>query len=144
MHQPVPDFSKAVLDIVGLIPPGKVLAYGEIAEILEQGGPRQVGAVMAAAGSGAPWWRVVRADGRPPRGLERAAVEHYLEEGTALKTPAGALPGDPAQFRVNLERSRWNPSRPEQDALQAIHLRIEPGDVAVRAELSERDGEVAP
>ena len=42
----LPDFAESVLRIVDQIPEGMVLAYGDIAEMLGHGGPRQVGAVI--------------------------------------------------------------------------------------------------
>jgi alkylated DNA nucleotide flippase Atl1 len=60
-----PPFAQRVLDVVDQIPVGKVMAYGDIAEYLGEGGPRQVGRVMALWGGGVNWYRVVRADGTP-------------------------------------------------------------------------------
>ena len=57
------DFASRVLDVVDSIPAGKVMSYGDVAEYLGQGGPRQVGRVMALWGGGVAWWRVVHADG---------------------------------------------------------------------------------
>ena len=57
------DFADRVLDVVDAIPPGQVMSYGDIAEYLGQGGPRQVGRVMALWGGGVAWWRVIHADG---------------------------------------------------------------------------------
>src|SRR3954469_13438199 len=51
------EFAERVLDVVERIPPGRVMAYGDIAEYLGEGGPRQVGRVMALWGGGVPWWR---------------------------------------------------------------------------------------
>ncbi|HUR04803.1 MAG TPA: MGMT family protein, partial [Nonomuraea sp.] len=39
-------FAERVLDVVESIPPGMVMSYGDIAEYLGEGGPRQVGQVM--------------------------------------------------------------------------------------------------
>ncbi|CAM5715896.1 hypothetical protein SANTM175S_08339 [Streptomyces antimycoticus] len=64
------------------IPSGRVMTYGDVAEWLEEGGPRQVGRVMALYGGAVPWWRVVRADGAPLPGHELRALDHYREEGT--------------------------------------------------------------
>ena len=52
------DFAARVLDVVEAIPPGQVMSYGDIAELLGRGGPRQVGRVMSTSGGGVPWWRV--------------------------------------------------------------------------------------
>jgi alkylated DNA nucleotide flippase Atl1 len=100
-HDPadeLPEFAAAVLDVVDLVPPGQVVTYGDIAEYLGRGGPRQVGAVMATWGGAVSWWRVLRADGSPPPGHEREALSRYRSEGTPLR--AGGT-------RVDLRRARW-------------------------------------
>lgn len=101
-REPVADFAEQVLDVVDGIPPGRVMSYGDIAEYLGLGGPRQVGRVMALWGGGVAWWRVIRADGSLLPGHEREALARYREEGTPLR-PAG----DRAQFRVDMRRARW-------------------------------------
>ncbi|GAA1232005.1 MGMT family protein [Oryzihumus leptocrescens] len=97
----LPDYADAVLEVADAIPEGRVLAYGDIAEILGEGGPRQVGAVMSRYGSMTTWWRVIRASGEPPRGLEDEAIEHYRAEGTPMV--GGMLTGR----RVDMGRARW-------------------------------------
>ena len=146
MRERVLDYEEAVLDIVSLIPAGKVLTYGDIAEILEKGGPRQVGAVMSRGSADVPWWRVLRADGRPPQGLEAAAVEYYREEATALRAVASRnrRGNGSAQLRVDLSKSRWNPEPAEQRALQHIRAALEKGGPAEVPGLSEPDDGVAP
>ena len=84
------DFADRVLDVVDAIPPGQVMSYGDIAEYLGQGGPRQVGRVMSLWGGGVAWWRVIHADGSFLPGHEREALAHYREEGTPLRGPAAA------------------------------------------------------
>ncbi|MGN0116707.1 MAG: MGMT family protein, partial [Streptomyces albidoflavus] len=81
----LPPYAERVLDVAELIPPGRVMTYGDIAEWLEEGGPRQVGRVMALYGSAVPWWRVVRSDGALLPGHERRALAHYRAEGTPLR-----------------------------------------------------------
>ena len=76
-HSGPTDFASRVLDIAESIPRGKVMSYGDIAEYLGDGGPRQVGRVMALWGGGVPWWRVVHSDGRFLDGHEREALRHY-------------------------------------------------------------------
>jgi alkylated DNA nucleotide flippase Atl1 len=93
------EYAEQVLDVVDRIPPGRVMTYGDIAEYLGRGGPRQVGQVMAHWGGGVPWWRVIRADGTPPPGHEPDAFRHYRAEGTPLR-PGGA--------RVDMRRARWD------------------------------------
>jgi alkylated DNA nucleotide flippase Atl1 len=89
-------YTELVLSLVEQIPPGQVATYGDIAELVGRGGPRQVGNVMAQFGGGVPWWRVVRADGRPARPL----AEHGLKLLKADKTP---IKGD----RVDMARARF-------------------------------------
>ncbi|WP_396448347.1 MGMT family protein, partial [Actinomadura sp.] len=76
------EYAEAVLDAVERIPPGRVMSYGDVAELVGSGGPRQVGRVMSLYGGAVPWWRVIRADGSPPRCHEGRAHEHYRAEGT--------------------------------------------------------------
>ena len=45
------EFADDVLDVVDQIPPGMVMTYGDIAELLGRGGARGVGSVMARYGS---------------------------------------------------------------------------------------------
>lgn len=95
-------FAEAVLDLVAAIPPGRVMAYGDIARTVGGGGPRQVGSTMARFGGGVPWWRVVRSDGRPAAGLARQALTLLRGEGAPL-----VAAGD----RVDMSRGRWWPDR---------------------------------
>ncbi|MGN6598250.1 MAG: MGMT family protein [Actinomycetes bacterium] len=78
------EYAEAVLDVVERIPPGRVLTYGAIAELVG-GGPRQVGRVMSLAGGPVPWWRVVRADGRPAACHDGEALRLLREEGTPFR-----------------------------------------------------------
>ena len=98
----LPEFAEAVLDIVDQIPAGRVLAYGDVAELLGQGGPRQVGSVMSRYGSSVAWWRVIRVTGEAPQGLQGEALAQWRAEGTALVQ--GALAGR----RVDIKRARWD------------------------------------
>ena len=98
----LPDFAEAVLAIVDQIPSGKVLAYGDVAELLGHGGPRQVGSVMSRYGSSVSWWRVTRASGEAPPGLEEHALVQWRAEDTPMV--AGMLGGR----RVDMTRARWD------------------------------------
>jgi alkylated DNA nucleotide flippase Atl1 len=91
-----------VLDVAEAIPPGRVMSYGDIADYLGEGGPRQVGRVMALWGGGVAWWRVVHADGSLLAGHEREAAARYAAEGTPVRTAADGRPG-----RVDMRRARW-------------------------------------
>jgi alkylated DNA nucleotide flippase Atl1 len=93
-------YVEAVLSLVERIPAGRVMSYGDIAECVGVGGPRQVGAVMAEYGGGVPWWRVVRADGSLPECHGRQARERYLEEATPLR---------PGWSRVDMRAAAWQP-----------------------------------
>lgn len=93
-------FAEAVLDLVERIPPGRVMAYGDVAAVLGSGGARAVGTVMARFGSGVPWHRVLRADGSPPAGHEAEALRRHRREGTPL-TASGT--------RVDMAVARWWP-----------------------------------
>lgn len=95
----VPDYAADVLDVVDLVPAGRVVTYGDIAEYLGGGGPRQVGTVLATWGGAVAWWRVVRADGSPPPGHEVEALRRYRAERTPLR-PGGS--------RVDLRAARWD------------------------------------
>ncbi len=90
------DYVEQVLTAVESIPPGRACAYSDLAELVGRGGPRQVGQVLARFGAAVPWWRVVRADGRPARGLEEQALARLRAEGTPLR-------GD----RVDLDGARF-------------------------------------
>lgn len=95
----LPEFAARVLDVVDRVPPGQVVTYGDVAEYLGIGGPRQVGAVMSRHGAAVAWWRVLHADGRPPAGLEHRALGHLRAEGTPLRASG---------TRVDLTRARWD------------------------------------
>jgi methylated-DNA-protein-cysteine methyltransferase related protein len=73
-----------VLRAVELVPPGCVVAYGDLAELVG-GTPRQVGAVMRLRGGDVPWWRVVSSYGDLPPHLRDEARPLWLEEGIRWK-----------------------------------------------------------
>lgn len=104
------DFAERVLDVTERIPPGRVMSYGDIAEYLGEGGPRQVGRVMALWGGGVAWWRVIHSDGSFLAGHEREALGHYRAEGTPLRTGR-----DGAASGVDMRRARW-PGHASQQA----------------------------
>lgn len=86
MANPLPaDYAEAVLALVDQIPPGKVLSYGDVAELLEAGGPRSVGRVLSIHGGRTSWWRVVRTSGEPAPEVAGRALERYAVEGTPLR-----------------------------------------------------------
>lgn len=101
MLSPVPDdrFDEQVLRVVERIPPGRLMSYGDVAEYLGSGGPRQVGQVMARGTGDLPWWRVVRADGSPPPGLEAECLRRWRDEQVPMRPDGG---------RADMRRARWD------------------------------------
>jgi alkylated DNA nucleotide flippase Atl1 len=89
---PQPDsaaYVEAVLALVERIPPGRVMAYGAIAEFLYdefgRGSARRVGTIMAQYGGSVPWFRVVSGAGRLPPGHEQAARDRLAAEGVQFR-----------------------------------------------------------
>lgn len=105
-HAELPEYAERVLDVADLIPPGRVMTYGDVAEWLGDGGPRQVGRAMALYGSAVPWWRVVRSDGTLLPGHELRALGHYRDEGTPLRGAARSAEGHLP--RIDMRRARWD------------------------------------
>ena len=90
-------YARAVLDVVDRIPAGRVLTYGDVAELLGRGSPRTVGTVLSDHGREVPWQRVVQASGRP--------AEPHLHEALRLLAAEGCpLRGE----RVDLAAARWD------------------------------------
>ena len=107
------EYLEAVLAVVRQIPPGRVMTYGLVAEIVAEGfvaaggapcgGPRQVGTAMSRAGEEAPWWRVVTADGRVPARHRARALAALRAEGTPLSS-------DDDDARVRVRSAVWWPA----------------------------------
>ncbi|HVB93834.1 MAG TPA: MGMT family protein [Acidimicrobiales bacterium] len=78
-------FIEAATSVIGAIPSGEVMTYGEVA--LEAGYPgaaRAVGHLLAGGGGELPWWRVVAASGRLVPGRERNHARLLAAEGVQL------------------------------------------------------------
>jgi alkylated DNA nucleotide flippase Atl1 len=120
------EYVEAVLELVASIPAGAAVAYGDVAELLGSGGPRQVGSVLSHYGSSVPWWRVLKASGEAPAGHEREALALYLVEGTPLlgnyADPNGSGEG---RWRVDLMAARWAPSDRDFDRIDALAERLD-------------------
>src|ERR671916_1883387 len=59
-----PGYNERVFDIVRRIPSGRVMTYGQLAEILGEGyTARTIGFVMHTADDTVPWHRVINAQG---------------------------------------------------------------------------------
>ncbi|HYE66232.1 MAG TPA: MGMT family protein [Pyrinomonadaceae bacterium] len=103
-------YRERVYEIVRRIPHGRVMTYGQIADILGEGyTPRTVGFVMHAADEETvPWQRVINAQGACSTGrvlLPPDKQQRMLEaEGIEFDV----------RGRCALERYRWSPDQPEQ------------------------------
>lgn len=129
------EYVEAVLELVALVPAGAAVAYGDVAELLGSGGPRQVGSVMSHYGSAVPWWRVLKASGDAPPGHEREALALYVVEGTPLQgSHAEYLRTGEGRWRVDLPAARWRPSEGEFDRIDSIAERL---DAALHGELQK-------
>ncbi|MFN2454370.1 MAG: MGMT family protein [Pyrinomonadaceae bacterium] len=98
-------YRERVYEIVRRIPDGRVMTYGQLAEILGEGyTPRTVGFVMHAADEATtPWQRVINAQGACSTGrviLPPDKQQRLLEaEGVQFD----------ARGRCDLRRYRWTP-----------------------------------
>lgn len=103
-------YHERVYEIVRRIPTGRVMTYGQIAEILGEGyTPRTVGFVMHAADEETtPWQRVINSQGACSTGrviLPPDKQQRMLEaEGVEFD----------ARGRCDLGRYRWTPEEVEQ------------------------------
>jgi methylated-DNA-protein-cysteine methyltransferase related protein len=74
-----PKYRERVYSIVRRIPPGKVMTYGQIAELLGDGyTPRTVGFCMHSSPDGTPWHRVLNAQGATSTG--RLVLPHDKQQ----------------------------------------------------------------
>ncbi|HVA59391.1 MAG TPA: MGMT family protein [Mycobacteriales bacterium] len=97
------DFACHVLDVVDLIPAGRVMSYRDVADYLGRGSARAVGSVLARNGAEVCWHRVVMADGRP-------APHKDAEQLRRLRGDRTPLTGDGR--RVDMARARWDGAGP--------------------------------
>ena len=91
-------YVEEVLRAVESIPRGKVMSYGDVAELVGEGGPRQVGRVMAEYGGGVPWWRVIRTSGIPAPEVALEAIPRLIADGTPMRADGHG---------VDMRRARW-------------------------------------
>ena len=90
-----PDPRDRVALAVGLVPRGRVAAYGDIGAIVGLG-PRHVGALLRD--TEAPWWRIVGHDGRSA--VLDAALPHWRDEGIEVRPDGRGC--RMARFRADL------------------------------------------
>lgn len=93
--------TELVLRAVELVPPGRLVSYGDVAALVGTG-PRQVGAIMAREGQGVPWWRVTNHSGDLPLRLMAEAQSHWDAEAISLK--ANGRGARMATYRADLEQ----------------------------------------
>lgn len=109
-EQETSGYRERVYEIVRRIPTGRVMTYGQIAEMLGEGyTPRTVGYVMHAADEETtPWQRVINSQGACSTGrviLPPDKQKRMLEaEGIEFN----------AKERCDLGRYRWSPDEAEQ------------------------------
>lgn len=105
-----------VLLAADLVPPGKVVSYGDIAELVGTSA-RRVGRIMAEHGHDVCWWRVVNASGDLPAGLRGSARRQWEAEGTPVKGSGagcriGACRADPTAWAAAYRRESAGPTSP--------------------------------
>ena len=102
-------YRERVFEIVRRIPRGRVMTYGQIAEILGEGyTPRTVGFVMHSADEETtPWQRVINSQGACSTG--RITLPHDRQQ---RMLEAEGVEFD-ARGRCNLGRYRWTPEELE-------------------------------
>ena len=87
--------------LVARIPSGRVMTYGDIADALGLGSPRQVGRALARAELDIPWHRVVRSDGTMAEHVRDRQRQLLLGEGVGM-----------VGERVDLEAHQWSGAMP--------------------------------
>jgi alkylated DNA nucleotide flippase Atl1 len=100
----VTPYTRAVLDVVDRIPAGRVMSYGDVAEMVGAGSGRSVGTVMSRYGNEVPWHRVLHADGS-------CAGRHADQQLALLREEDVPV----VRGRVDMTRARWD-GRPVRGA----------------------------
>jgi methylated-DNA-protein-cysteine methyltransferase-like protein len=103
-----PGYRARVFEIVRRIPEGRVMTYGQLAEILGEGyTARTVGFVMHSSDESVPWQRVINAQGACSTGrviLPPDLQQRMLESEGVVFNEKG---------RCDLARYRWTPEEYE-------------------------------
>lgn len=74
-----------VRELILSIPRGKVSTYGGIADAAGLSTPRTVAWILRVDGSGLPWQRVIRSDGRPAPEVGRRQLDLLETEGVPMR-----------------------------------------------------------
>jgi methylated-DNA-protein-cysteine methyltransferase-like protein len=99
-----PEYRERVYKIVRRIPRGRVMTYGQIAELLGEGyTPRTVGFAMHSSPDGTPWQRVLNAQGATSTG--RIVLPHDKQQ--RLLEQEGVVFNE--NNRCDLEKYLWIP-----------------------------------
>lgn len=93
VRKPPSAFARAVLDVVDAIPRGRVLSYGDVAEMVGVRSARAVGAVMNRYGVEVPWHRVLHADGSCARAIAGRQLAMLRRERAGACRPGRHAPG---------------------------------------------------
>jgi methylated-DNA-protein-cysteine methyltransferase-like protein len=102
-------YRERVFEIVRRIPEGRVMTYGQLAEMLGEGyTPRTVGFVMHSADDSVPWQRVINAQGACSTG--RVIVPPDLQQRMLVSE---GIVFD-VKGRCDLSRYRWTPEEYER------------------------------
>jgi methylated-DNA-protein-cysteine methyltransferase-like protein len=104
-------YRRKVYDIVNKIPPGRVMTYGQIADILGEGyTARTIGYVMHAADTAnVPWQRVINSQGACSTGRMTIPInlqQKMLEDEGVVFNEKG---------KCDLQKYRWFPEGFEDD-----------------------------
>ena len=102
------DYRERVFLIVRSIPRGRVMTYGQIAEILGEGyTPRTVGFVMHSSNDKTPWHRVINAQG----GCSTRGVVLPHDKQQRMLEAEGV--GFNERGRCELQEYLWIPAEPK-------------------------------
>ncbi|MEV4647182.1 MGMT family protein [Saccharopolyspora sp. NPDC049357] len=82
--------------VVASIPPGRVLSYGDVAELAGLRSARLVGRIMSEDTADLPWHRVLRSNG--------TVADHLRHRQLELLRAEGVLATD---GRINMSQHRW-------------------------------------
>lgn len=107
-----PNYRDRVYEIVRRIPRGRVMTYGQLAEILGEGyTPRTVGFVMHGSNEKIPWHRVINAQGACSTG--RVVLPHDKQQ---RMLEAEGIKFD-KRGRCDLETYVWIPRERQEERM---------------------------